>query len=69
MFVKYSIGGSITSIKDKDGIDSREESTTLAEKQADKLIICGGCGIQHALFLEEGERKCSCGRIIKGENN
>jgi len=63
-FIKYSIGGKIkeTTANDKLSSEKIEENEDVG---AGSLIICRGCKIQHLLAVDEKERKCSCGNIVR----
>jgi hypothetical protein len=61
MIKKYSIGGQIIEIKDKDGIEIRE--AVCNSENACKIIICSGCGIQHGVGAEKTIVKCGCGKV------
>lgn len=64
-FVKYSVGGPITSVEDKDGVEKREEATNnCTAEQAGYIVVCGKCGIQHLLLNAEDNRIC-CGQVLK----
>jgi len=58
-FVKYSLGGKITSVQDADGVEEREVGGI--EREISTVLVCKKCGIQHALMAGESDRKCSCG--------
>lgn len=59
MIIKYSIGGSITSVADKDGIEVREENT----KEIDgKRASCDKCGLQYV--IKDGDSVRCCGKRV-----
>lgn len=65
--IKYSIGGPITTIKDEESTEKREENLTqnaMAE-QPSYIIVCKQCHIQHMILQGEASRACFCGNIIK----
>lgn len=61
--IKYSIGGPITTIKDENSVEKREEAPT--NNQPSYIIVCGKCQIQHMILHSEQSRTCSCGNNIK----
>lgn len=60
--LKYSMGGPITSIRDQDSVEKREEVIPVDE-QATLVILCNKCGIQH--MISAIEQRICCGSIIK----
>lgn len=58
---KYSMGGPITSVKDKDSIEQKEEKEDITDG---KLAVCSKCGIQH-LLVNEKSKKCACGNLVQ----
>ena len=63
-FVKYSIGGPITSVEDKDGVEEREAVDTMKDQES-YLMTCKKCGLQHMVFKGEAERTCFCGFVMR----
>lgn len=65
--MKYSIGGPITSVRDEDGTEKREESMPQdsMNDQTSYIIVCNKCGLQHMILQGELARACFCGNIIK----
>lgn len=62
--IKYSIGGPITSVEDKDGIEKREEApNNCIAEQAGYIVVCDKCGIQHMLL--KGEDRSCCGKTLQ----
>jgi hypothetical protein len=64
MLIKYSIGGPITSIEDKDVVEKREEKH-IDITDDDKIAICSKCGIQYMIKVSQDTNKCSCGGIVQ----
>jgi hypothetical protein len=62
MFIKYSVGGAITSVEDKDGIEQREVDDTEIKCEGAMIATCK-CGMQHMLMKEE-VRVCCCGNSV-----
>lgn len=62
-FVKYSIGGPITSVKDKDSVENKEASSFQNPEQKINVVICKKCGLQHA--LSENEKRICCGSQLE----
>lgn len=62
-FIKYSVG-QITSVRDKDSIEKKEENNSMADKMS-LLIVCSKCGLQHMILQGELKRTCFCGNIIE----
>jgi len=58
--IKYSIGP-ITSVKDKDSVEEREDITPVMEETV--LLLCKKCGLQHMIF--KNEKRACCGAMIK----
>ena len=62
--IKYSVGGPITSIEDQDSVEKKEDPIlTAATEQANVLLVCQKCGIQH--MISNGESRTCCGSLIK----
>jgi hypothetical protein len=61
MIIKYSIGGSITSVVENDSVQEKEE-VEIAPK-FNKLAICNNCGVQH--LIDGIVCTCECGNVIK----
>lgn len=60
--VKYSMGGAITSVRDQDSVEKREDAPPAAET-ATLMLVCGKCGIQH--MVAKTEQRICCGAVIK----
>jgi hypothetical protein len=66
-FIKYSVGGPITSVKDENSVEKREDKlpSNSMEDRMSHIIVCTKCGIQHMILQGELSRSCFCGHIIK----
>lgn len=66
-FIKYSVGGPITSVRDEESTEKREETPPQSSMidQTSYIIACKQCGIQHMILQGELARACFCGNIIK----
>lgn len=65
--MKYSVGGPITSVRDQESTEKREENApqdSMAD-QTSYIIVCKQCQIQHMILQGEVKRTCFCGNIIK----
>lgn len=62
-FIKYSVG-QITSVRDKDSIEKKEENNSMTDKMS-LLIACSKCGLQHMILQGELKRACFCGNLIE----
>lgn len=65
-FIKYSIGGAITSAVDSESNSNFDDSNAVTASQ---LTICDKCGLQFALSAKNKEIKCECGGTVKVVNN
>lgn len=64
--MKYSIGGTITSVRDEDSTEKHEESAPqVIGDQKSYIIVCCKCDIQHMILQATPEKTCFCGNIIK----
>lgn len=65
-FIKYSIGGKITKVQDRDENVATEESSQASSMTDDTsyLIVCGKCKLQHMVLQGEVSRACNCGNTI-----
>lgn len=61
-FIKYSIGGQITSVTDDNSVEEKEVVAT-TKAGFDKLAVCNNCGLQHA--IDEHGCTCACGNTIR----
>lgn len=59
--IKYSIGGPITSIKDENSVEEKENTNAL--DQVINVIVCKKCGLQHALI--KNEQRICCGQLVE----
>ena len=62
-FIKYSMGGPITSVEDNESVEKREEVGTPLVTTATHMVICKKCGLQH--MISENETRVCCGTSIK----
>lgn len=62
-FVKYSIGGPITSVRDKDSVENKEAPLQSMAEQRISVVVCKKCGLQHA--ISENEKRICCGIPIE----
>lgn len=65
--MKYSVGGPITTVRDEESTEKREESVApnSMTDQSSYIIVCKQCQIQHMILQGEISRTCFCGNIIK----
>ena len=59
--IKYSIGP-ITSVKDKDSVEERENPASAATDKS-VMVLCKKCGLQH--MIANSETRVCCGKSIK----
>lgn len=62
-FIKYSIGGKITSVVEVDGMEEREDDGR--DLSCIGVQVCNKCGLQHMIVRSETDTICSCGNTLK----
>lgn len=62
--IKYSIGP-ITSVKDKDSVEKREEPVS-TDTEKNVMVLCKKCGLQH--MVSKSESRVCCGSSVRTDN-